>query len=286
MIALRVLLPVFHAAEPTPEKFYRIEASNAGVIHQGTDEAGIYFEYWAGIPPTYRQNEPAPAIAFFHCRGWGQNALRTNILEETFEDFRSEAFLRGYLLLGITYGENSWMNAKGRNQAMAAIMDAKSRYAIDPERFYGMGLSMGGCGVMVLSKHQPGLFKALCNLCGIGDYTRFFNDGKYQQRLPEALGGTPSEVPEAYQEISVTNYPEAFLQTPVIILHGSEDQLVAVEQSRNLYRTLKETGVLVEYYEVPGFGHDSAIIKRHEKIILDFFEHVLRQQENHPSTGD
>jgi len=264
-----------HTAPQHPlsaDEIYRRNAAKSGYVHRGISPDGTKFEYWIGLPPQYAPGKPSPTIAFFHCRGWGQNAYKTNILDKNFEKFRKEAFKRGYILLGITYGENSWMNLQGQKRAMAAIKDATKRYSIDPARLYGMGISMGGCGCMILAMNHPRLFRALCDIAGISDYTAFYNAGKYNQKLREALGGSPTEVPKVYKNLSVINFPKAFVNTPVCIIHGNADRTVPVEQSKNLARVLRKTGVMVNYLEVPGVGHSTALIRGYEKVVLDFFE--------------
>lgn len=45
-------------------------------------------------------------------------------------------------------------------------------------------------------------------------------------------------------------------QTPLWIFHGSEDRVVSVVQSRNMYKAiLQASGIRVRYTEYPGVGH-------------------------------
>jgi dipeptidyl aminopeptidase/acylaminoacyl peptidase len=72
------------------------------------------------------------------------------------------------------------------------------------------------------------------------------------------LGGPPSEVPEAYRLAS----PIAWVDRPLprtLLIHGTGDRLVSVENARRLARALRAAGRAIEVLEIPlaehGFDH-------------------------------
>jgi dipeptidyl aminopeptidase/acylaminoacyl peptidase len=251
-------------------------ARESGTIHTGESADKVPFAYWAAPPPGHKGKSPLPTIVFFHCRGWGQTAWKNNLLEPDAADFRVEAWKRGYLLIAIAYGENSWMAEPGRRMALAALTDARKHYAIDAARTYGMGMSMGGCGSMIFAKYNPGLFAAVCDLAGVSQYADFYNMGKYQKKLPEALGGTPQTAPEAYKALSVLTYPEAFRDTPVLMIHGDADKTVSIDFSRRLHQALDAAGVKNQLIEMPGHSHAMTILHGNEQTVLNFFEQARK----------
>ena len=68
------------------------------------------------------------------------------------------------------------------------------------------------------------------------------------------------------------------IETPLLILHGSEDYRTGVVQSQMLFRALKEMGKPVEYVRYPGAGHEltrtgpPAQRMDHLLRIVEFFE--------------
>lgn len=97
-------------------------------------------------------------------------------------------------------------------------------YPIDINRLYIYGISMGGFGVFSVLQKNPGKFAAGYSVCGGSD--------------PRASS--------------------ALLTTPLWIFHGSEDDVVPVRLSRDIYEAIKKDGgTLVHYTEYPGVKHNS-----------------------------
>jgi acetyl esterase/lipase len=74
------------------------------------------------------------------------------------------------------------------------------------------------------------------------------------QALEGYLGGPPSAVPEAYRLASAV----AWVGRPLprtLLIHGTGDRLVSVENARMLARALREAGRAVELLEIPLADH-------------------------------
>lgn len=69
----------------------------------------------------------------------------------------------------------------------------------------------------------------------------------------EFLGGTPKEFLDRYAAAS----PRALLPlgVPQLLVHGSEDDCVPVEMSRDYVAAARKAGDKVDYVELPGAGH-------------------------------
>jgi len=96
-------------------------------------------------------------------------------------------------------------------------------YAVDPQRVYLTGLSMGGYGTWSLAMAYPELFAAIAPICG---------------------GGMPEWV-------------VALKEVPVWAFHGAEDPLVPLERGQRLVDALRAWGGDVRFTVYPGVGHDS-----------------------------
>jgi predicted peptidase len=95
--------------------------------------------------------------------------------------------------------------------------------AIDPDRVYLTGLSMGGFGSYDLGIRRPDWFAAIAPVCGAAD---------------------PAKV-------------SVLKDKPVWIVHGSEDTVVLPDRGRSAAKALNEAGGKPVYVELPGVGHNS-----------------------------
>lgn len=105
-------------------------------------------------------------------------------------------------------------------QLLDSLSESKQ---VDHRRMYVMGLSMGGRGTYELLWRKPHFFAAAVPVCG---------------------GGNPS---------SAALYGKKF---PIWIFHGDNDNVVNVNDSRNMVTALKAAGAKVKYTEYRGAGHN------------------------------
>lgn len=95
---------------------------------------------------------------------------------------------------------------------------------VDRNRVYVGGLSMGGMGTYELVWRMPGVFAAAFPICGGANVDKLLRNKKH---------------------------------TAFWIFHGSDDNIVPVEFSREIYDGLKKRGADVKYTEYPGVNHGS-----------------------------
>lgn len=95
--------------------------------------------------------------------------------------------------------------------------------AVDRDRIYVTGLSMGGFGTWDVIARHPDFFAAAAPICGGGD--------------PATVG--------------------RFKSLPIWCFHGAQDQVVKVARSREMVESLRAAGSGVRYTEYPDAQHDS-----------------------------
>ncbi|MBI1369725.1 MAG: prolyl oligopeptidase family serine peptidase [Planctomycetes bacterium] len=95
--------------------------------------------------------------------------------------------------------------------------------AVDSDRVYLTGLSMGGYGTWDLAARHADWFAAAAPICGGGDENQA---GKY-------------------------------VGLPLWAWHGDADNAVPVQRSRNMIEAIKKAGGEPKYTELPGVGHNS-----------------------------
>ena len=106
---------------------------------------------------------------------------------------------------------------------LALITDLESRYHVDPNRIYVTGLSMGGFGTWSLASFAPHKFAAIVPICGGGERW----------------------------------YARQLSHLPIWAFHGTADQAVPVERTKDMIEALKRTGGEPKLTLYEGVGHDS-----------------------------
>jgi len=133
---------------------------------------------------------------------------------------------------------NTWTDSHSPAmvKTLQVIDSLLARYSIDKNRLYVYGISMGGFGVFSVLSKEPGKFAAGYAICGGSSETA----------------------------------ASKLLNTPLWIFHGSADDVVGVQYSRQVYQEIKkEGGQVVRYTEYPGVRHNS-------------WENVAREKTLHP----
>jgi predicted peptidase len=117
---------------------------------------------------------------------------------------------------------NSWWTLQ--IEALDALLsEIESTYAVDPERIYLTGISMGGYGAWKMAITYPQRFAALVPICG---------------------GGNSEEVC-------------AIRHLPTWVFHGDQDNVVPLKESEDMVNALKACGGNVRFTIYPGVNHNS-----------------------------
>ena len=132
----------------------------------------------------------------------------------------------------------------------------------DPKRLGVMGHSRGGYSTLALIT-QTERFHAAISIDGLGDlisaYGQMSGDGSaFQTSLTEQgqgkIGGTPWQFRERYVENSPIFYFER-IETPVLIVHGSNDESVFPFLADEVFVALRRLGKEAEYVKYIGEEH-------------------------------
>lgn len=232
-----------------------------------------------------KMEKPLPVIVWIHGGGW--------VAGDKGQDGRMVMpyVKRGYFGVSINY--------RFSNEAIfpAQIEDCKcairflrahaKEYNIDPERIGVWGASAGGHLSALLGtagdvKELEGKggwqefssrVQAVCDLFGPTDITRM----KHLNEAKNLVGGDI----EKNHDLAVKASPITYVtkdDPPFLILHGTKDKLVPLEQSTLLADKLKETGVPVELVVFEGAGHGGPDFDKQETKdnIMKFFDKYLK----------
>jgi predicted peptidase len=110
--------------------------------------------------------------------------------------------------------------------AVAALDDVAKNFAIDEDRVYVTGISMGGYGAWQLASMHPERFAAAVPICG----------------------GVRGSHERAAQRLA---------RMPQWIFHGDADDIIKVSESRMMVAALRNAGAPIRYTEYAGVRHNS-----------------------------
>jgi len=125
---------------------------------------------------------------------------------------------------------------------MNVIAMVRKEFKIDDKRIYVMGHSMGGAGALYLGSKYPKMFAAV------------------GAEAPAAFWDTKKETLQAMKDAKV----------PVMIVHGTTDEVVPVANSHAWVDIMKELKMNYEFVEQPGITH-GPVIQSGLKPIYEFF---------------
>jgi len=184
-------------------------------------------DYFLSLPMQYASEEADwPLILFLH--GAGERGDDLQLLKKHgIPRIVSEMPDFPFITISPQCPENDWW--LNRLQDLKFLLDTVvKQYRVDTSKMYLTGLSMGGFGTWHMAVEYPDLFAAIAPVCGGG--------------------------------LGILGFPERVLEIkdlPIWAFHGGKDNIVSVEESRILIRTLKDAGGKPMLKIYPEAGHDS-----------------------------
>lgn len=204
-----------------------------------SDGQGAVLKYRLLKPANFSETRAYPLVIFLHGageRGDDNEAQLKHGLKEFCRATRREAY-PCYVLAPQCPKEQKWADVDWSKTPVEhppqisqvlrltmAVVDAMlDDAAINKNRVYITGLSMGGYGTWDAMTRRPELFAAAVPICG---------------------GGDPHTAP-------------MIEHIPIACYHGDADRVVPIENSRAMIEALKECGATPRFIEYPDVGHDS-----------------------------
>lgn len=260
-IAQRANIP--RSAQPPPT------ASQKRILMCGyeLDAANARMPFSLFVPDTYDHARAWPLIVDLH--GAGVTPLQQMLFDGTtdfaqrdgyivvtpmgFSTFGGWGPLRGEPKPVETADVNPATGAKWATHelseldALTLIEKVRKTFNVDPDRIYLMGHSMGGFGTFFLGAKHNTLWAGIAPIAG---------------------GGVGPNAPA-----------EKLKAVPVLVMHGSDDNVVRKESSRISVRELQKVGGQHIYLEFPGLDHEFFIRRGRDNLekVFDFFNLVSRR---------
>jgi pimeloyl-ACP methyl ester carboxylesterase len=222
-------------------------------------EADADMPYALFVPSSYTPGRPAPLIVDLH----GLNI--TPLMQMLFDGTTDYAERYGFIVVApMGYSLSGWWGARsGRPgelselDAMTLLASMRQHYAVDSDRIYLMGHSMGGAGTYHLGAKYHDIWAGIAPI--------------------SAAGG-----------IADTAAAERYRSFATLLMHGEKDSIVSVNGSRRAAMLLQGAGAQHLYLEFPGKDHEFWIRRgagNMEKVFL-FFATVSKRTNKGFITAD
>lgn len=186
---------------------------------------------------------------------------------------------------GLNFARQGWTRWGDRMQedvedAVAQVIAAKG---LDAGRVAIMGTSYGGYAALMGAVRRPELYKACISICGLGDLPEIL---AWENREDDTPGkqiydfwtkriGDPAVAGPALEQASPRRRANE-ITCPVLLVHGVDDPIVPVIQSRRMRDALRSAGKTVELIEIEKHGHADWPASR-EKTLMARYIALLNQ---------
>jgi dipeptidyl aminopeptidase/acylaminoacyl peptidase len=155
---------------------------------------------------------------------------------------------------------------------------------IDPKRVCIVGASYGGYAALGGAALDPGVYRCAVSVAGLSDLGRFVNWSKTQNgvtafRYWTRFMGAEAARDPALNEISPAAHVDR-VAIPVLLIHGKDDTVVPLEQSRIMADALKKAGKPVELVVQAGADH---WLSRGETRLQTLETTIAFLQKNNPA---
>ncbi|MCM0619850.1 alpha/beta hydrolase family protein [Nocardioides bruguierae] len=178
---------------------------------------------------------------------------------------------RGFVVLHTDYGGYAGSDPVGKvgwesrlawtRDAIGAVQEVKKMAVVDEDRTAFLGRSAGGGVTYNAIVADPDLVDAAVVFAPVSsDLTDNLARWTVPERpdfaaaLAQAVGGTPAQEPRAYRQLSPRTYFDR-IEVPVLIHHGTSDDVCPIGWSRTTQRLLERAGVRSRLVEYAGEEH-------------------------------
>lgn len=240
------------------------------------------------LPAEVKPGQKFPAVVIIHGGGWsgGEKRAAREI------NIGTTLALNGYVGMSIDYvlatkegTAPTWpQNLHDCKTAVRWLRANAERLHVDPERIGTIGGSAGGHLAAML-----GVTSAKDGLDPAGPYGEFSCTVKcavdlygpmlwFSQRDISMFRKTRAEAPELYRQASPLAYVNKS-NPPILILHGTADKTVAVEDSKAFDDALTNAGVEHQLVIVEGAPHSFHLEPKQRDLrplVLGFFDRHLK----------
>ncbi len=219
---------------------------------------GLDIEGYLTLPKDRNDGERVPAIVFPH---GGPIVFDDGEFSYWTQFFAN----RGYAVLQMNFrgsygygydfmkrGLSAWGKEMQDDVADGALWMVDQGYA-DKDKICIVGGSYGGYAALMGVAKTPDLYACAVSFAGVADLPQLVKDQRNRfdnTILDQQIGSDFKDL----KERSPTSKADE-IKSPILLMHGVEDRVVPIIQSRNMAEALKAAGKEFEYHEFEGGTH-------------------------------
>ena len=132
---------------------------------------------------------------------------------------------------------------------------------VDPDRVCIIGASYGGYSALAGGAFTPDLYRCVISIAGISDIPAMMKSDRrkagsssWRTHYWEEVIGDPEKDESRLESTSPVNFASDF-KAPVLLLHGKDDTVVPIKQSKIMHSALKSAGKDSELIQLKGEDH-------------------------------
>ena len=199
------------------------------------------YDFWLYLPDNYKEAEELPLVMFLHGK-----SLSGDSLEMVLRYGSIHALMKGRAINAIVVAPQA-QQAWEPQRVMALYDWLDDHYKVDTNRFYVLGMSMGGYGALDVATQYPDRVAAAMAMCG---------------------GASGKEL-------------RSLSTLPLWIIHGTADELVPVRCSDRVVDSIRSCGDTTRliYDRLEGVNHSRLARVFYLKQTYDWlFSHSLKKK--------
>lgn len=243
---------------------------------------GLQIEGYLTLPVTYKKGNKLPTIIFPHggpmARDYAGFDYWTALLA-----YHGYAVLQPNFRGSSGYGYEFLMKSiQGYGQAMQDDLQDSALWLVEQgiankDKICIGGASYGGYAALMAVVKHPETFKCAASFAGLSDLVRVVSKARHftNKDIVRKQFGTDGDVLE---KSSPVNYAKQ-INRPVLLIHGTDDNVVPVYHSREMHDELEDEDKDVTYIELEYGDHYLSYQPHRVKTLqafLDFFDKHLK----------
>lgn len=159
----------------------------------------------------------------------------------------------GYGSAFLKAGEGQW-GGRMQDDVTEGVRKLISEGRVDPKRICIVGASYGGYAALMGATDASGVYACAVSVAGIANISSLIDPGD-----PESVAYWESKIGNRYDRNALRAISPLFradqARAPILLIHGKDDTVVKVSQSRLMAQALRAAGKRVELVELDGEDH-------------------------------
>lgn len=197
---------------------------------------------------------------------------------------------RGFGLDHYEAGHGEW-GGKMQSDLSDGLLALIGRGIVDPARVCIVGASYGGYAALVGGAFTPARYKCVVSINGVSDIEDMIDDASRDARHDNSMIayfertiGAGELDDDFLASISPLNFVENFT-APVLLLHGEDDEVVSVRQSKRMHSRLRRAGKEVTFIELDEDSHYLSSNRTRVRAMTEIIGFVNAHLQTSPVVG-